>query len=134
MTTYDDRIVLESPIFGIDYIKGYIIAICGGGGKKVGVRNYLQIHKITKEKIVSQPIYKLEYENRLPLFIKSFNKHDFFCVCFDDCTIFYNIDISSGEVIENKEIKVDKLNNLSILSLDTADSFIATGGSFGELQ
>ena len=130
--SYDNKIVLESPIFGIDYIGNYIVAICGGGGKKFGVRNYLLSYQINKDKISKDAIYKLDYGDKLATFIKSMNKNNIFIVCFDSCSITYSIELGTGEV---KEISIyENMNNLSRVYFDLKDENMICGDMKGEIR
>jgi hypothetical protein len=131
-TSFDSKIVLESPIFGIDYIGNFIVAICGGGGQKFGVKNYLLSYQIKKDKIAKDPIYKLDYGDKLAIFIKSMNKNNIFIVCFDTCSITYSIDLGTGVVIELS--KYDNLSNLSRVYFDTKDENMICGDMKGEIR
>lgn len=129
--TYKNPIVTEAPIFGIEYHNGYLFVIIGGGGQKFGLRNYLQIHKIHKDKISESSIEKIEFQD-LPSYIKFLNKSKFFLICFESKSKLYSFDETNCNITEVKSY--DILDSICILNFDIKSHLLVTGNSNGDIK
>lgn len=135
---YDKSVVLEVPIYSIDYLKGFLLVVGAGGGKKFGVRNFLLSMKIKNNKICQEPVHKVEYENDFPIFVKTINKNNTCLVCLGGNVVIYSIDINNGSIKEINNIKIQCSSSedifLTTLSFNENLSQIAFGNSVGMIR
>jgi hypothetical protein len=129
---------LEQPIFCLCVLKDYVLVASGGGGKKFGVRNKIVSYKITNNKFSDEICHSAEFDKEIPVFISSYEDLNLFCTCIDNMTVFYTLDVTSGEFAEACRVKVmdffDADIYQSVSRLDNKGTYFASGGTDGMLK
>jgi len=137
-TEFDKLIVLEVPIYDIEYLGGYMLVAGAGGGKKYGVRNYFMSFKVASNKIAKEPSGKVEYSTEIPYYIKGIPKNNTAVVCLSDSIIMYSLDINSGQLTELNKVKLLEFSSpdlyLTMFNFDDTYTYAACGNTDGLIK
>ena len=119
---YDKLVVLEVPIYHIEFLGGYLLVAGAGGGKKYGVRNYFMSFKIKNSLISKEPSNKIEFSTEIPYYIKAVPLNLTCILCLNDYINVYSLDNNNGNLTQISTIKILDYSTpdiyLSVFSLD----------------
>lgn len=131
---FRNPIVLGAPVFSVEFIDGFLVAISGGGGKKFGVVNSLESHKLKGELISENPVHMIKYpDSFFPNHIRSFKGTNFFTVCSNNIIALYQL-MTDGMITEISQQSRNSEAEISLISFDIKNEIAISGDSFGDLS
>lgn len=133
---FNNLVLFDVPITSIDYLGNYLIISGGGGGKKFGVKNFMNTY-LVKNKLVSKVVcFSHEFKTEIPNYIKSLKSHNLILVCLTNSILIFSIDLNTGAMNNIQEIVVSNNTNeeiyLSTLSIDIKN--LVVGSSDGNMK
>jgi len=136
--SFTNKLHLKYPIFAVCIIGNYIVVAGGGGGKNFGVRNKVQSFEVKGGKLKAEPVYEIEYNDEIPVFIGSNPTLGLITTCINNLVVIYDFDAKDGSFVENLRLKViefydhDLYANLNKFNED--NSLLAVGNTDGSLK
>lgn len=135
---YDKLIVLDIPIYCVEFMSGFILVVGAGGGQKYGVKNLLMTYKMNQNKICQTASCTIEYETEIPYFIKCIKELNIAVICLSDTIISYILNTNTGELKQVSSTKILEYKTtdiyLTTISFDETYKKAAFGSSEGLLM
>lgn len=83
-------------------------------------------------------MFTLQFEQEIPVWIKSFDKYNLFLVCMDNLIVFYKLNLNDGTFKEIYKIKsmeyFDFEIYLTCCSISNSGKIVTSGSSDGNLK
>lgn len=133
---YNNLVLFDVPITSIDYLGNFLIISGGGGGKKFGVKNFMNSYNVKNNLISKVVSFSHEFKTEIPNFIKAIKSFNLILVCLTNCISVFSMDLNTGSMNYLEDITITNYTTdeiyLSTLTLDSKNLIV--GSSDGNVK